>query len=768
MALQAWLPLNKSVNRNCGLNNGISATNTAVFSSTGSPVNGCYTFTTGQSITLSGVDFSKLKTCSISLWVYQNTKKNTVFFTGPSTSHYVIASQTDGTSDFYHSGNVGGTKKTYVDGVQAVKLGSAGAWHHYVITDVNLSAWTGTTLYFNNYSSGFNFAGRVCDIRIYDNVLTDEDVKELYRNNVYHFVPFWKHNSVMQFGDAAYFGTSINQTSHDVTQSGSSLYFNGTSSYIDFPGMSFTGGTLSVWINFASKPSAQKVIYYDPVAKMILAFLSDGNFGTGIAAKSRYASTGMTWGQWNHVVAEWNSAGTPTGLWVNGVAAATTGTTTNWSTGGTTAAIGKRLGVSSSYENPMQGYVNSIRVYTKQLIQAEVLEIYNRGPENKEEILRIPKEYTELRYIQSTGTQYIDTGVNPRVKPRVVARFEFLDGNDKDYWGNGAVNGSAYYADFSGRKLAYYRYGSTTYFAINYTANLNELHEWDVSDKVYVDGVLKGQTTNTYTYSSSQSTIQIFKAARANYYSSYKLYEFKLYDGDELVRHFIPTKRNSDDVIGLYDIIGKSFYTNKGTGTFTAGPVVIDGYTVLDYIEATGTQWIDTNVSGFNNGDWQIYCKWKVTAAPTGNYAYVFGVYENENTNSYRLITQTTSTTNYYVSAKSKAGSSIGVTNLATANTHTISITGNTFAVDGTSYTASTTGTALSSATKMGLFKTPAGSVYYKGRIYAFWTKKDGNYVSILVPAKRNSDNVVGMYDIIRKTFLTNSGTGTFTAGAAV
>ena len=75
MALQVWLPLNKSVNRNCGLNNGISTTNTAVFSSTGSPVNGCYTFTTGQSITLSGVDFSKLKTCSISLWVYQNAKK---------------------------------------------------------------------------------------------------------------------------------------------------------------------------------------------------------------------------------------------------------------------------------------------------------------------------------------------------------------------------------------------------------------------------------------------------------------------------------------------------------------------------------------------------------------------------------------------------------------------------------------------------------------------------------------------------------------------
>ena len=50
-----------------------------------------------------------------------------------------------------------------------------------------------------------------------------------------------------------------------------------------------------------------------------------------------------------------------------------------------------------------------------------------------------------------------------------------------------------------------------------------------------------------------------------------KLYRYKLYENDVLVRDFVPVYRKSDNVAGLYDTINDVFYINQGTGSFTVG-----------------------------------------------------------------------------------------------------------------------------------------------------------------------------------------------------
>ena len=50
-----------------------------------------------------------------------------------------------------------------------------------------------------------------------------------------------------------------------------------------------------------------------------------------------------------------------------------------------------------------------------------------------------------------------------------------------------------------------------------------------------------------------------------------KLYSFKLWDGDNLIRDMTPVKRNYDGAIGMYDAVNKKFYANAGTGTFIGG-----------------------------------------------------------------------------------------------------------------------------------------------------------------------------------------------------
>lgn len=48
----------------------------------------------------------------------------------------------------------------------------------------------------------------------------------------------------------------------------------------------------------------------------------------------------------------------------------------------------------------------------------------------------------------------------------------------------------------------------------------------------------------------------------------FKYYLFQIYDNGVLVRDFVPVRRKSDSVLGMYDKVNGVFYTNAGTGNF--------------------------------------------------------------------------------------------------------------------------------------------------------------------------------------------------------
>ena len=224
--------------------------------------------------------------------------------------------------------------------------------------------------------------------------------------------------------------------------------------------------------------------------------------------------------------------------------------------------------------------------------------------------IRKPRKWRRLEYLESTGTQWIDSGINPKIKPRVVARLATLNTTARSYWGNKDSGSSSYSAGFASNKLYYYSYGSATSASVNYTISQQTVYEWDTSDKVYVNGVLKYTSPNTYTYSASQSNIQIFKAGRNNSPGTFRLYSFKLYDGDSLVRDYVPAEFNGE--YGLWDLLHDKFYENKGTGTFIIGPYLDKPYEEIEklivpnipevprglefytYLQGDGQAYIDT------------------------------------------------------------------------------------------------------------------------------------------------------------------------------
>lgn len=196
----------------------------------------------------------------------------------------------------------------------------------------------------------------------------------------------------------------------------------------------------------------------------------------------------------------------------------------------------------------------------------------------------LPDEYQEVEYIQSSGSQYINTGVNPKIKPRVVMKMAMINPGDSDYFGNSSIDGSAFFGNFSAYGLNYYRYGSTSALNTGISVKQNQWHEWDISQSVYLDGDLRYTTTNTYTYNSSQTNICIFKCRN---YATYQLAYFILYDGEEKVREFYPCYRKSDSVIGLYDKVTNEFYPNNGLEVFVKGADVQSGTFTEEYELAT-------------------------------------------------------------------------------------------------------------------------------------------------------------------------------------
>ena len=174
----------------------------------------------------------------------------------------------------------------------------------------------------------------------------------------------------------------------------------------------------------------------------------------------------------------------------------------------------------------------------------------------------LPAGYTELQYIESTGTQYIDTGIN---KAKFIHDITFTVKNNTNLMGNNAAGG-AYWGQ-SRNSIDGFELGSQKI----YTNSL-------VRQKIIFD-TNAAQTTLTannetisYGNGVGRQTYYLFRINNASYYCSARLWGFEAYDqNDTLIQKLIPCK-NSDNVVGMYDLVSGQFFTNAGTGEFTAGP----------------------------------------------------------------------------------------------------------------------------------------------------------------------------------------------------
>lgn len=186
------------------------------------------------------------------------------------------------------------------------------------------------------------------------------------------------------------------------------------------------------------------------------------------------------------------------------------------------------------------------------------------------QVARLPDGYTELTYIQSSGTQYIDTGFKPNQDTGIIAKFQLLSStaNQTPIYARTSMNVDAFgvFIDVNSKWVADYgtkRFTGTTsaQSLINLNFNKNVVN---FNDESY--------TFDAQTFQSN-SNLTIFgrnTGGTVQYTAKMKLYSCEIYDNGTLIRNFIPCK-NPSGTIGLYDIVNGIFYQNAGTGDFTAG-----------------------------------------------------------------------------------------------------------------------------------------------------------------------------------------------------
>ena len=418
----------------------------------------------------------------------------------------------------------------------------------------------------------------------------------------------------------------------------------------------------------------------------------------------------------------------------------------------------------------------------------------------------LPDGYTRVEYIESTGTQYIDTRYYPNNLTDVECKFMYNQ-----------LTGNTVSSVFGVRDtdMTVKQFLMSVY---NFSNGLNNTRIDNVSPvvnteyilritprKAYWNGTEILNMNNSIANCPDYSMFMFGRNTRSGVASQFygKIYYLKIYEAGVLVRNFIPCT-NPSNVAGMYDTVNGVFYTNAGTGTFNVGSVVSKksvgdlvtdtsdinygkykipvltnshttniylnkplrktsklpiGYTELEHIRSTGTQYIDTGIKANNNikilGTFAI-----VNTSADRNY--ICGCFSNNNSR-----TQFSYSTNAFYGWGANYNNTAHLS--VDTNIHTFEMSYTNFKLDNNIIYIPNSNN-FSDNVNIYLFALNGnGEILSKSDIKILNLKIYNNNVLVrnFIPCK-NPSNVIGLYDTVNDVFYTNAGSGSFIAGAEV
>lgn len=225
--------------------------------------------------------------------------------------------------------------------------------------------------------------------------------------------------------------------------------------------------------------------------------------------------------------------------------------------------------------NPIRDYIPVRRIYDGALGMWDKVTETFYGNDGTGEF--IAHEYREARkpkaldYIATTGTQYIDTGVKPTQNTRIEAEVSGWGAdeaatylyNATTSYGLQTTNNTLYRAYYG---AAYKDFASGTSAADRVTITRDGTTAWIGNASVTNDA-------KTFTASYNMLLFAQNSSGTAQNFAKLRLHYFKIYEGDELIRDYVPCKSKYGAVC-LYDRVSGKYVYNAGTYEFLAGPEI--------------------------------------------------------------------------------------------------------------------------------------------------------------------------------------------------
>lgn len=230
-----------------------------------------------------------------------------------------------------------------------------------------------------------------------------------------------------------------------------------------------------------------------------------------------------------------------------------------------------------------------------------------------------------LDYIEATGSQYIDTGINAETGLKARVDFAWATGFDeKSDWSllDAAIDNTV--SDKRNRFLMCHMYNEKPYFGYGVKQRKNPAFSvpfvggqrceiiTDMTDpdslELYQDGVKTFSEEDLETFKTNgvvnlNLNLYVFACHLSNkaaWFSQGKLYELKIWKKNaesgelDLVRHYLPCAKGGR--AGLYDKVEGKIYYSSSDDNFVAGPVLDKPLDFVEWISTDGNQWFDTHV----------------------------------------------------------------------------------------------------------------------------------------------------------------------------
>ena len=231
--------------------------------------------------------------------------------------------------------------------------------------------------------------------------------------------------------------------------------------------------------------------------------------------------------------------------------------------------------------------------YTKTKINTEMYKIPIVPDFNQD--ITLPDAYEKIGYIENTGSIYADLGFKLKANDRVELYTNISNPNSDTYNTIFGARNDEIVNEYC--LWTKYNNGNITYGRIsNYQASVNVPR--NIIIKLFTDklkfgwydteGVLLQEfTSTTGELTDTQYNCYLFARNTRNSvsggYCLAKVYSFKVYnENNELIQYFVPARRKSDNIAGLYNVITNTFVTGRN-GNFSWSRINHNEYPDCDY-----------------------------------------------------------------------------------------------------------------------------------------------------------------------------------------